>query len=59
MSLIGLIILLVLVGAGLYLLNLIPMDAVIRTVIRVVVIVVVVLYAIQLIFGGGPSIRLH
>lgn len=34
MTLIGLILVLVLVGVGLYLLNLVPMDATIKTIIR-------------------------
>lgn len=46
MSLIGLLILCVVVGAGLYLLNMVPIDPAIKTVIRVVVILVLVIYVI-------------
>ena len=44
---IGLLVLLVLVGVGLYLIQQIPMDPVILTVIRVVVLLCVVLYLVQ------------
>ena len=44
---IGLLVLLVLVGVGLYLIKQIPMDPVILTVIRVVVLLCVVLYLVQ------------
>ena len=44
---IGLIVLLALVGVALYLVEQIPMDASIPTIIRVVVILCVVLYILQ------------
>lgn len=44
---IGLLVLLVLVGVGLYLIEQIPMDTSIRTIIRVVVILCVVLYVVS------------
>lgn len=44
---IELIILLVLVGAALYLLNLVPIDGTIKTIIRVVVIVGAVIYVVR------------
>ena len=44
---IGLLLVLVLVGVGLYLIEQIPMDGAIRTIIRVVVILAVVLYVIS------------
>jgi hypothetical protein len=61
MSLVGLILVLVLVGVGLYLLNMIPMDGTIKTVIRVLVILVVVIWIIQALglFSVGPVIRLR
>lgn len=46
----GLLVLLILVGVGLYLIEQIPMDPAIRSIIRIVVILCVVLYLIQ-IFG--------
>ncbi len=42
-----LIILLVIVGAGLYLLNLAPIDPTVKQVIYVIVIVVLVIYALK------------
>lgn len=61
MTLIGLIVLLVLVGVGLYLVSLIPMDTTIKTIIKIVVIVVVVLYIVEALglLNLGPTIRLH
>lgn len=58
MSLVGLILILVLIGVGLYLLNYIPMDTAMRTIIRVIVILVVVLWVIQVfgLFNVGPRI---
>jgi hypothetical protein len=44
---IGLIVLLVLVGVGLYLVEQIPMDPSIKVIIRVVVILCVILYLIS------------
>lgn len=47
---IGLLIVLLLVGVGLYLLQQVPMDPAILNIIRIVVILCVVLYVIQ-VFG--------
>ncbi len=44
---IGLLVLLILVGVGLYLVEQIPMDGSIKIIIRVVVILCVVLYLVQ------------
>jgi hypothetical protein len=44
---IGLLVFLILVGVGLYLIEQIPMDPALRTIIRVVVILCVVLYLIS------------
>ena len=44
---VGLIVLLILVGVGLYLVGQIPMDPAIVNIIRVVVILCVVLYVVQ------------
>jgi hypothetical protein len=44
---IGLIVFLILVGVGLYLIEQIPMDPALRTIIRVVVILCVVLYLVS------------
>lgn len=58
MSLIGLLLVLVLIGVGLYLIQLIPMDATIRLIIRIVVILVVILWLIQALglLSWGPKI---
>ena len=56
MSLISLVVLLILVGVGLYLVNLIPMDAKIKQIINILVIVVVVLAIISILFGGFGSL---
>lgn len=47
MSLIALIIVLVVLGVGLYLVQLVPMDATIRRIIQVVVILFVILWLLQ------------
>lgn len=47
MTLIDLLIVLILIGIGLYLLNLIPMDATVKQIVRVVVIVVAVLFVLR------------
>lgn len=44
---ITIIVILILVGVGLYLLELIPMDATVRTVVRVLVIVFAILYVLS------------
>lgn len=46
MSLIGLLILCVIAGAALYLLQLVPLDATVKQVIKVVVILVLVIYVL-------------
>lgn len=46
MSLIGLLIVCILVGAGLYLLAMMPIDETVKKIIRVVVILVLVIYVI-------------
>ena len=57
---ISLLVLLILVGVGLYLLTLIPMDPAILTIIRVVVILACVLYVLSA-FGllDVPLPKLH
>ncbi len=56
MPLIQLLVVLIVVGVGLYLIQTIPMDATIRTIIRVVVILAVVLWLLQAfgLLSGGP-----
>lgn len=59
MSLVGLLILLVVIGVGLYLLNTyVPMAAPIKTVINVVVVLIVIVWLLQAfgLLGGGPLV---
>lgn len=51
MSLLGLLICCIIVGAGLYMLEMVPIDATIKRIIRIVVIVIFVIYL--LIFLAG------
>lgn len=53
MSILSLIVLLIIVGVGLYLVQLIPMDPKILTIIRVVVILAVVLWLLDLFVDLG------
>lgn len=65
MSIVGLVILLIVVGAALYLLQLVPMDGTVKQVIKVLVIVVlvivVVIFLAQLVglSTGGPPLRIR
>ena len=63
MPLIQLLIILILIGVGLYLVNrFIPMAQSIKTIINVVVVLVVVLWIVQLfgLFDIGPTVgRIH
>lgn len=52
-----LIILLVIVGAALYLIDLIPIDATIKRVIQVLVIVAVIIYALRLLAPMLPGLH--
>jgi hypothetical protein len=56
---ISLIVTLVFLGVGLYLLELVPMDATIKRVIQVLVILLVVLWVLQSLglFHGMPQLR--
>lgn len=57
MSLLSIIIVLILVGVGLYVINsLIPMDATIKKVLNIVVIVVVCLWLVMSLFGGSGAV---
>lgn len=54
--LVSLIITLVILGLILYLIELLPIDGAIKTIIRILVIVICILYAIRALgfVGGGP-----
>ena len=65
MTLIGLLILLVVAGAALYLLQLVPIDGTVKQVIKVVVILVLVIYVILFLASlagfstGIPGLRVR
>lgn len=61
MSLVGLVIILILVGVGLYFVGMIPMDKTLLQIIRVVVILVVVLWLVSALglLDIGPHIKLR
>jgi hypothetical protein len=60
MSIIALVVVLILVGAGLYLVGVLPIDATIKTIIRVVVIVAACLWVLSELGAlGGVKLHLH
>ncbi len=58
MSLISLVIYLIVLGAVLYIVSLLPIDATIKKIINVVVILVVLLYVLQMFVGDLPNLRI-
>jgi hypothetical protein len=59
-SLLGLLLLLIVIGLILYLIEtLLPLDPVLKNVIRVVVVLVLVLYLLQAFIGWGPVLPLR
>jgi hypothetical protein len=56
-SLVSLLVTLIVVGLLLYIIQLLPLDAVIKKVAYIVVVVFVLLWLVSLL-GGGPVIRL-
>ena len=59
MPLVGLIVVLMLVGFGLYLLSLAPIDATIKQIIYALLILIVILWLLSALglFAAGPVIR--
>lgn len=55
---IGLIIMLILLGAVLYIVQLLPIDHTIQQVIRVIAVVAMVIYVLQFFFYGGGDVRI-
>jgi hypothetical protein len=53
-SLVSLVIALIIVGVCLYLIELLPMDATIKTIIRVIIILVVILWLLGMLVGYAP-----
>jgi hypothetical protein len=59
-TLLGFLLLLIVIGLILYLVEtLLPLDPVIKNVIRVVVVLVLVLYLLQAFVGWGPMLPLR
>ncbi len=56
--LLELIIYLIILGAVLYVVSILPIDSVIKQVIRVLVVVVVCIYILQILLGHGAPFRL-
>jgi len=56
-SLVGILLALLVIGLILYLINLLPVDAMIKNIAYVVVIIFIIIWLVQLL-GGGPAIRL-
>jgi hypothetical protein len=52
MNIVALVVALILIGAALYIIELLPIDATFKRIIRVVVIVVGLLYVLGALFGG-------
>lgn len=60
MTLLGFLLLLIVIGLILYLVEtLLPLDPVLKNVIRVVVVLVVILYLLNLFVGWGPVLPLR
>ena len=61
MSIIGLLVVLICFGVGLYLIGLIPMDATVRRIIQVLAILFLVLWLLQNVglLGPLPDLRLR
>jgi 4-hydroxybenzoate polyprenyltransferase len=59
MNIVALVVALILIGAALYIIELLPIDATFKRIIRVVVIVVGLLYVLGALFGGIalPALR--
>jgi hypothetical protein len=57
--LVSLIIVLVIVGVALYLVELLPMDATLKLIIRVLIILVLLLWLLQTLGVLGPTLLLH
>lgn len=58
-SLVGILIFLVVIGAVLYIVQLLPIDATIKRIAYVVVLVFVLLYLLQMLGAFGPVLRLR
>lgn len=57
-SLVGILLTLIVVGLVLYLVNVLPIDARIKTVAYVVVVLFLIIWLLQALVGVGPTIRL-
>lgn len=57
MNLIGILIFLIIIGAILYVIQLLPIDALIKRICYVIVVVFVLIYLLQLLGAVGPVIK--
>jgi L-asparagine transporter-like permease len=58
MTLIGFIVVMIIIGAALYIIKLLPIDETFKQIIKVILIVIFVIYAIYFLFGlatGSPT----
>lgn len=58
-SLVGILVFLIVIGLILYVIQLLPIDAMIKRICYVVVLVFVLLWLLQMLGGIGPVIRLR
>ena len=58
-SLVGILVFLILIGLVLYIIQLLPIDAMIKRICYIVVVVFVLLWLLQMLGGFGPVIRLR
>lgn len=58
-SLVGILVFLILIGLVLYIIQILPIDTMIKRICYVVVLVFVLLWLLQMIGGVGPVIRLR
>ena len=58
-SLIGVLVFLIIIGVILYVIQLLPIDALIKRICYIVVLVFCLLWLLQLLGGIGPIIRLN
>lgn len=60
MALINLLVLLIVIGALLYVVEtVLPIDAAVKTIIRVFIVIALLLYLVRVFLGAGPEWQLH
>ena len=58
-SLVGILVFLILIGLVLYIIQILPIDAMIKRICYIVVVVFCLLWLLQMLGGFGPVIRLR